>query len=61
MGTLQATEVAKELLGIGRSLSGRLLLYDGLEGSFRMLTVPRDPDCPLCGERPTLTAADLHG
>jgi molybdopterin/thiamine biosynthesis adenylyltransferase len=61
MGTLQATEVAKELLGIGRSLSGRLLLYDGLEGTFRMLTVPKDPDCPLCGEHPTLTAATLHG
>ena len=61
MGTLQATEAIKELLGIGRSLSGRLMLYDGLEGTFQMLTVPRDPDCPLCGERPTLTAAELHG
>jgi adenylyltransferase/sulfurtransferase len=61
MGTLQATELLKELLGIGRSLSGRLLLYDGLEGTFRMLTLPRDPDCPLCGDKPTLTAADLHG
>jgi molybdopterin/thiamine biosynthesis adenylyltransferase len=61
MGTLQATELMKELLGIGRSLSGRLLLYDGLEGTFRMLNLPRDPDCPLCGDHPTLTAADLHG
>jgi adenylyltransferase/sulfurtransferase len=61
LGTLQATEVVKELLGIGRSLSGRLLLYDALEGSFRMLNLARDPDCPLCGDHPTLTAADLNG
>jgi molybdopterin/thiamine biosynthesis adenylyltransferase len=61
MGTLQATEVVKEILGIGKSLSGRLLLYDALEGSLRMLTVPRDPDCPLCGDHPTLTPADLDG
>lgn len=61
MGTLQASETVKEILGIGRSLSGRLLLYDALEGTFRMLAVPRDPDCPLCGERPSIGAADLHG
>ena len=61
MGTLQATEVVKEILGIGKSLSGRLLLYDALEGSLRMLTVPRDPECPLCGDHPTLTPADLDG
>ncbi|HXV23803.1 MAG TPA: molybdopterin-synthase adenylyltransferase MoeB [Alphaproteobacteria bacterium] len=61
MGTLQATEVAKEILGIGRSLSGRMLLYDALEGTFRLLSVPRDPDCPLCGDSPTITEADLHG
>jgi molybdopterin/thiamine biosynthesis adenylyltransferase len=51
----------KEILAIGKSLSGRLLLYDALEGSLRMLTVPRDPDCPLCGDHPTLTPADLDG
>ncbi len=61
LGTLQGTEVVKEILGIGRSLSGRLLLYDALEGTFRMLTLPRDPDCPLCGDRPTMSKADLHG
>lgn len=61
MGTLQGTEVVKEILGIGRSLSGRLLLYDALETSFRMLNLARDPDCPLCGDHPTFTAADLNG
>src|SRR5262245_48324897 len=55
MGTLQATEVVKELLGIGRSLSGRLLLYDALEATFHWVKVSRDPECPLCGDHPTLT------
>ena len=49
MGSLQAVERVKELLGIGQSLSGRLLLYDALETTFRTITVPRDPDCALCG------------
>src|SRR5690606_29737473 len=47
MGTLQATEVLKELLGIGESLSGHLLLVDTLSTGFRKLTVRPDPDCPL--------------
>jgi adenylyltransferase/sulfurtransferase len=49
MGTLQATEVLKELLGIGESLSGTLLMYDALGASFHKIKVPRDPDCPTCG------------
>jgi len=54
MGTLQATEVLKELLGLGQSLNGKLMLYDGLGASFRTLTVQRDPDCALCGDKPTI-------
>jgi len=49
MGTLQATEVLKELLGIGKSLSGTLLLYDALRASFHRVRIPRDPGCPTCG------------
>jgi adenylyltransferase/sulfurtransferase len=49
MGTLQAAEVLKELLGIGESLSGWLLLYDALRASFHRVRVPKDPSCPTCG------------
>lgn len=56
VGTLQATEVLKEILGIGDSLSGTLLLYDALATEFRRIKVPKDPDCPLCGAAPTITA-----
>ncbi|MBK9063015.1 MAG: molybdopterin-synthase adenylyltransferase MoeB [Acidobacteria bacterium] len=55
VGALQATEALKLLLGIGRSLAGRLLLYDALALSFREIAVPRDPACPLCGDNPTIT------
>lgn len=56
IGTLQATEAIKILLGIGEPLAGRLLLYDALSLSFREVTVTRDPACPLCGENRTITA-----
>jgi len=49
MGTLQATEVLKELLDIGESLSGALLMYDALRASFHRVRIPRDPHCPTCG------------
>lgn len=49
IGTLQATEVLKELLGIGDSLSGSLLIYDALRSDFHRVKLPRDPDCPTCG------------
>ena len=49
MGTLQATEVLKEILGLGESLSGRLLIYDALSAEFRKVKVPKDPNCPCCG------------
>jgi molybdopterin/thiamine biosynthesis adenylyltransferase/rhodanese-related sulfurtransferase len=54
VGTLQATEALKLLLGIGESLLGRLLLVDALELRFREFRVVRDPDCALCGEAPTI-------
>jgi molybdopterin-synthase adenylyltransferase len=52
MGTLQATEVLKEILGIGESLSGNLLVYDALRAGFHKIKLPRDPDCPTCGTKP---------
>lgn len=55
IGALQATEVIKEILGLGRSLSGRLVMHDALDMTFRTITVPKDPDCPLCGAHPTIT------
>jgi len=49
IGTLQAVEVLKELLGIGESLDGTLLLYDALRAGFHRVRVPKDPSCPTCG------------
>jgi molybdopterin/thiamine biosynthesis adenylyltransferase len=56
LGTLQATEVIKEILGIGRSLSGELLLYDALSVTFRKLKFKRRADCALCGAQPSITS-----
>jgi sulfur-carrier protein adenylyltransferase/sulfurtransferase len=50
MGTLQATEVIKLVIGIGEPLIGRLLLYEALGTRFTELKVRRDPECPICGE-----------
>jgi len=55
VGILQATEAIKIILGKGRPLIGRLLLYDALEMSFRELKVRKDPDCPVCGTHKTIT------
>ena len=49
LGALQATEVVKEILGIGRSLSGRLVMYDALAGTFDEMAISRRPHCPTCG------------
>ena len=49
IGSIQAMEAIKLLLGLGDPLRGRLLAYDALEESFRTFKVPRDPDCPACG------------
>jgi adenylyltransferase/sulfurtransferase len=54
IGTLQATEVIKLLLGIGDPLIGRLLLYDALEMSFEELRLRKNPDCLICSEHPTI-------
>ena len=60
MGTLQATEVLKEILGIGESLSGRLLLWDALDARFRTIRLRRDPACVLCGEGATIRDLSAH-
>lgn len=51
VGTLAAMEVLKELLQVGTSLAGRLMLYDGLAGSFRTISLPADPACADCRRR----------
>jgi sulfur-carrier protein adenylyltransferase/sulfurtransferase len=51
MGTLQATEAIKYLLGIGEPLTGRLLLYDALAMRFAELRLRAEPSCPACGDR----------
>ena len=55
VGSLQASEALKLLLGIGETLQGRLLLIDALATTFDEVSVDRDPDCPVCGESPTIT------
>lgn len=55
MGTLQAVEALKELLGLGTGMAGRLLLFDALDQTFRTIRTRHDPDCPLCGDQPTIT------
>ena len=54
IGTWQASEALKLLLGIGRSLAGRLVLIDALDARVREVRVARDPACPLCGDAPTI-------
>ena len=55
VGSIQAVEAIKLIVGIGEPLVGRLLMYDALDQSFRTLNIQRDPTCPLCGEHPTVT------
>jgi adenylyltransferase/sulfurtransferase len=55
VGSIQATEALKHILGIGESLSSRLLLIDALSMSFREVRLKRNPNCPLCGDNPTVT------
>ncbi len=59
-GSLQATEVLKELLRLGESLSGSLIVYDGLGTTFRKISVKPDPGCQLCGDAPTITDLSIH-
>jgi adenylyltransferase/sulfurtransferase len=55
IGCIQATEAVKLILGKGSPLIGRLLLYDALQMKFREFKVRRNPECPMCGDRPTIT------
>ena len=55
VGSIQATEVFKSILGVGNPLVNRLLLIDALTMEFRTMKTRRDPNCPLCGENPTVT------
>jgi sulfur-carrier protein adenylyltransferase/sulfurtransferase len=56
IGTIQAAEAIKIVLGIGETLAGRLLTLDALTMQFRTLRLRRDPECPICGDRPTVKA-----
>lgn len=60
IGSMQATEVLKEIMGIGNSLSGNLMLYDALETEFRKISLKRDSNCPLCGNHPTISDLSIH-
>lgn len=60
IGTLQATETIKEILSLGETLAGRLLIYDAASSRFDTLTVPWDPSNPLTGEQPTMTDLSSH-
>jgi adenylyltransferase/sulfurtransferase len=55
LGVIQATEAIKLILGLGNPLIGRLLLVDALAMRFRELRLRKNPECPVCGQRPTIT------
>jgi molybdopterin/thiamine biosynthesis adenylyltransferase/rhodanese-related sulfurtransferase len=55
IGTIQASEAVKLILGIGNTLAGRLLTYNALDVDFRIFDVSKDPECPVCGEAPSIT------
>lgn len=59
VGCLQATEVIKEITGIGESLAGKLIIFNALDAEFRKITARPDPACALCGDQPTIR--DLSG
>jgi adenylyltransferase/sulfurtransferase len=54
IGTIQATEAIKIILGIGEPLIGKLLIYDALDMSFQTMKLRKDPNCPICGANPTI-------
>jgi len=60
VGTQQAVEVLKELLGIGESLSGRFMMYDGLYTAWQSIKLRKNPACPLCGQQPTIRDLSAH-
>src|SRR5690606_15179664 len=55
VGTIQATEALKLIIGQGDTLVGRLLLFDALQMKFRTLKLQKDRECPVCGDHPTVT------
>src|SRR5438874_8733780 len=55
IGSIQANEALKLMLGVGDPLVGRLLMYDALDGTFTEVALRKDPACPVCGEEPTIT------
>jgi len=55
VGTIQATEVVKLIIGVGEPLINRFMIYDALRMRFRELKLRKDPECPVCGENPTVT------
>ena len=55
IGLVQATEAVKLILGVGEPLVGRLMLYDALAMRFRELKLRKNPECPACGDHPTIT------
>jgi adenylyltransferase/sulfurtransferase len=59
IGTIQATEALKLILGLPQPLAGRLLTYDALAGGFREIAVRQNPKCPICGEDPTITTLTM--
>ena len=60
IGVMQATEAVKIILGQGKSLSGRLLLYDALDMKFREMKIRRDPACPACGDHPSIGDVEAY-
>lgn len=60
IGSLMATEVLKEIMLVGEGLSGRLLIWDALHARFRLVRLPRDPACPLCGAHSTIHDLSAH-
>jgi molybdopterin/thiamine biosynthesis adenylyltransferase/rhodanese-related sulfurtransferase len=56
IGVIQATEAVKLILGAGEPLNGRLLMYESLRMRFSQVKLRRDPECPVCGDKPTITS-----
>jgi adenylyltransferase/sulfurtransferase len=61
IGILQATEVLKLILGQGNSLVGRLLIFNAMDMIFREVSLPKDPECPVCGEHPSIQEPQASG
>ena len=59
IGTLMVSEVIKLIIGKGEILKGELLIYDALKQSFRKVKIPKNPECAVCGDNPTITGHRL--